>query len=84
MKYEYNTVIKWLRSAVVLLTFTRGDNIERVMRCTLLPDRLPFAYRNVLPADNEEATATISVGDVDVASWRTFQLENVISIASVE
>lgn len=70
-----------LRSRVCVVTFTKRDGTERVMRCTLKPEYLPVATTK--PQVREEKTArkvnpnTVSVWDLDKNAWRGFALDSI-------
>ncbi len=81
MKYDYNSLVEQLRSAVLTVTFEKVDGTERVMRCTLLPQYLPEEFKAKAPMLTETTPTTISVWDLDVSGWRSFRVDNVRSVA---
>lgn len=81
MKYDYNSLVEKLRSAVVTVTFEKVDGSTRVMQCTLLPQYLPEEYRGKAPMLTETAPQTVSVWDVENGGWRSFRVDSVRNVA---
>jgi len=81
MKYKYNDIIQYLQDAVALVTFTKVDGTERVMRCTLKKEFLPEEYRGKAPMLTETVPVTVSVWDLEASGWRSFRLENVTKVS---
>jgi hypothetical protein len=68
-----------LKSGVCIVTFTKKDGTERVMRCTqdmdyLANSNLPLGTG--LPYTNEQ----VRVFDLEKAEWRSFLRNSVISL----
>ncbi len=67
----------------IKITFTKKDGTERVMRCTLDPNKLPVHETNTAnPIDFPEtkrkvSTDTMAVFDLDVQGWRSFTKKSV-------
>lgn len=67
----------------IKITFTKKDGTERVMRCTLDPNKLPVHETNTdNPIDFPEtkrkvSTDTMAVFDLDVQGWRSFTKKSV-------
>lgn len=75
--------MRLLRDNICIVTFTKRDGTERVMRCTLKSDYLPKVSVEI----NSEAKPvrktnlnTVSVWDMDKGAWRGFALDSVKEI----
>ena len=72
-----------MREQEIKITFTKKDGTERVMRCTLDPNKLPVHETNTdNPIDFPEtkrkvSTETMAVFDRDVQGWRSFTKKSV-------
>ena len=72
-----------LHEQEIKITFTKKDGTERVMRCTLDPNKLPVHETNTdNPIDFPEtkrkvSTETMAVFDLDVQGWRSFTKKSV-------
>ncbi len=80
--------VKMLRDHICVVTFTKRDGTERVMRCTLKSDHLP---ENSSTESSQEvltqhkpvrkiSTNMVSVWDMDKNAWRGFLLETIKNI----
>ena len=73
---------KWLKDVMsvteVTVTFTKLDGTERVMRCTLQPEKLPVVEltEGVKPRKETVSTKAIRVFDLDKQEWRSFTVKN--------
>jgi len=68
-----------LHESVCSVTFIKSDGTERVMQCTLLPERLPFREDTNLSKPKPKRTPmNIVVWDLEKSDWRSFNLKNVI------
>ena len=80
--------MRLLRDNICVVTFTKRDGTERVMRCTLKSEYLPK-----IPAGNfgeitevksktikKPSETSISVWDMDKSAWRGFTLDSVKEI----
>jgi len=82
-KDKRNEYDKVLHNNICVVTFTKRDGTERVMRCTLKTEHLP-----VLPVveftaaktPRKQSDTTISVWDLDKSAWRSFAVDSVKSI----
>jgi hypothetical protein len=72
-----------LRNNICVVTFTKRDGTERIMRCTLKSDLLPT------PATTKPITEvkvrktnpnTLAVWDLDKSAWRGFSVEQIKEI----
>jgi hypothetical protein len=83
---EWNTFAIWinelLRTTEVLITFTKKDGSERVMRCTLNPDVLPKKEINEERTSRKISTTSIPVFDLDTQAWRSFTVRSVKNVYS--
>ncbi len=72
-----------LRQRDVLVTFTKKDGSQRVMRCTLRPEALPemITESTRTSVGRRESDNTIAVWDLDLGAWRSFRLDSVVEIA---
>ena len=72
-----------MREQEIKITFTKKDGTERVMRCTLDPNKLPVHETNTdNPIDFPEtkrkvSTETMAVFDLDAQGWRSFTKKSV-------
>jgi hypothetical protein len=75
-----------MREQEIKITFTKKDGTERVMRCTLDPNKLPVHETNTdNPIDFPEtkrkvSTETMAVFDLDVQAWRSFTKKSVTCV----
>ena len=69
-----------LRNQELTITFTKKDGTERVMRCTLDPNRLPVHEGKETAASRKISNETIAVFDLDAQGWRSFTKKSVKSI----
>lgn len=85
---EYMTL---LRDNICVVTFTKQDGTERVMRCTLKSEHLPKTpvtevvsepnWGNVSPKTYRKINLqTVSVWDLDKSAWRCFKIDSVKQI----
>ena len=82
-----NEIQSLLKQGLCEVTFTKVDGTVRTMPCTLREDLLP-------PAKHEDPLSTKKVREVNEAvmvayctdkqAWRSFRVENVISIETKE
>jgi len=67
------------------VTFTKLDGSTRVMQCTADPSRIPEAHRpsstpKVVKNSDPDKPLTMSVYLPEEATWRSFRVNNVVSI----
>lgn len=79
MTFNRNELIEKLGAANAVVTFTKKDGSERVMKCTL--------QESVVPAATTTATTVkkvndqvLAVWDIDKSAWRSFRLDSVKSV----
>jgi hypothetical protein len=79
----FNRLQEILREQEIKITFTKKDGTERVMRCTLDPNKLPVHETNTdnpidfLETKRKVSTETMAVFDLDVQGWRSFTKKSV-------
>ena len=72
-----------MREQEIKITFTKKGGTERVMRCTLDPNKLPVHETNTdnpinFPETKRKvSTETMAVFDLDVQGWRSFTKKSV-------
>ena len=78
-KKEKEWLLSLLRSEIVELTFTKKDGTERIMKCTLAEQKIPYenAPKGVERKKSEEAVA---VFDLENQSWRSFRWDSLKNI----
>jgi len=83
--------VKMLRDHICVVTFTKRDGTERVMRCTLKTEHLPTPtlHGNLdekllelkkTKIFRKPSETSISVWDMDKNAWRGFLLETIKNI----
>lgn len=81
-KYKREDVIQKLQRGVVRVNFTKKDGDTRDMKCTLLSSLIPQEMQP--KSDTKKITdSTIRVYDIDAQGWRSFIVENIISVDSL-
>lgn len=61
-----------------VVTFKKKDGTTRKMKCTRNPSLIPEEHHP--KTESEESTNTIRVFDLEKQEWRSFIVENVMSI----
>jgi hypothetical protein len=80
---------EWLRKVLIdsiaTITFTKVNGEQRVMKCTLqeqfLPSQVDLEEAIQKKKPNEE---TMSVWDLEARAWRSFRIENLISVEVID
>ena len=80
---------EWLRKVLIdsiaTITFTKVNGDQRVMKCTLqeqfLPSQVDLEEAIQKKKPNEE---TMSVWDLEARAWRSFRIENLISVEVID
>ncbi len=73
----------WLKSMLQMgpatITFTKVDGTQRVMKCTLEPEKLPPVVIKEGAKTRKETTSTkaLRVFDLEKKEWRSFTIKNV-------
>ena len=74
-------IIDQLQKETVFLVFKKKDSEElRTMRGTLKKDLIPEKESSKIKSDRKFSDAVIRVWDLDKNAWRSFIIENLISI----
>lgn len=77
---------EWLRKIliddVVKVTFTKVSGDKRVMKCTLQEQFLPAQVdlEETIQKKREKSDTNMSVWDIEAKGWRSFRIENLISV----
>jgi len=70
-----------LKSEVVTLTFTKKDGTERVMKCTLSENVIPFDVLDAVSDKNHKKSVEAqSVYDLEAEGWRSFRWDSLKKI----
>lgn len=80
---ERKNVLKALLKSHCEVTFTKVDGSIRTMPCTLRIDSIPVANLPIIKEDSRQKkdnVETVSVWCLDKQSWRSFKIQNIISI----
>ena len=72
-----------LREGAVKVTFTKVDNTERVMRCTLSDKLIPEEKIPVGKFISNNYDDVIRVYDLDKSDWRSFRVNSIISTEKI-
>jgi hypothetical protein len=78
--YQRDALLNDLRQNVVEIHFTKANGEDRVMRCTLLPGKLPPQYVNEEKEERDfhaKNQDTIAVWDIQKGGWRSFRIDSV-------
>jgi hypothetical protein len=71
----------WLKGMLVssegVVTFTKADGTERVMKCTLNPEQLPKVEIKEDAKPRKESTTSMRVFDLEKNEWRSFTIKKV-------
>ena len=80
--FDYDKIVKQLRSGVIQVTFNKVDGEKRVMPCTLMAEYMPSWSDN--KADQIENfsvnKSVIRAFAIDKQAWRSFRVDNVTQI----
>jgi len=81
MKMTKDKITETLRNNVKVVTFTKADGTERVMKCTLMPEHLPEQVSVPEPgvehAVRKQNDNVCSVWDIEKEGWRSFRVDSV-------
>lgn len=79
---DRETILDWLRSGVVKISFEKKDGTERVMMCTLAQDKIP---EDKLPKGTGQSSNddVQKVFDVEKQDWRSFRWDSLKSFDNV-
>ena len=78
---DWDKFTEWLKGMLTVsegvVTFTKSDGTERVMKCTLVPDQLPKVEIKEDATPRKESTTTMRVFDLEKNEWRSFTIKKV-------
>jgi hypothetical protein len=78
---DWDKFSEWLKDMLVIsegvVTFTKSDGTERVMKCTLVPDQLPKVEIKEDAKPRKESTTSMRVFDLEKKEWRSFTIKKV-------
>jgi hypothetical protein len=78
-----NDYLTMLRDNICVVTFTKRDGTERIMRCTLKSDLLPAPVATKPTTEvkvRKTNPDTLAVWDLDKNAWRGFSVEQIKEI----
>jgi hypothetical protein len=78
---DWDKFTEWLKGMLAvsegIVTFTKSDGTERVMKCTLVPDQLPKVEIKEDAKPRKESTTSMRVFDLEKNEWRSFTIKKV-------
>jgi len=78
---DWDKFTEWLKGMLTvsegIVTFTKSDGTERVMKCTLVPDQLPKVEIKEGAKPRKESTTSMRVFDLEKNEWRSFTIKKV-------
>jgi hypothetical protein len=78
---DWDKFTKWLKGMLTvsegIVTFTKSDGTERVMKCTLVPEQLPKVELKEDAKPRKESTTSMRVFDLEKNEWRSFTIKKV-------
>ena len=66
-----------LRNQELTIIFTKKDGTDRVMRCTLDPNKLPIKENTETTSQRKTNNETMAVFDLEAQGWRSFTKKSV-------
>lgn len=82
---DWNMFDLWLRETLtthpVVVKFTKKDETERIMNCTLYPPRLPPVVIDESKTPRKVSPNVIRVFDLDLDEWRSIIPRSVKSVS---
>lgn len=76
MKTQYQ---QQLFANICVVTFTKKDGSQRVMRCTLLPEVMNDNSLQPTGSGGVANENQVRCIDVDIMAWRSFTVDSVVS-----
>lgn len=78
--YTLQTLVETLQSNVATIVFTKVNGDQRIMKCTLIPEKITKPVRTA--EDNLIFTSNnnIVVWDLDKEDWRSFKFDRITSV----
>lgn len=81
---DWDTFSHWLKGVLKVsdgtITFIKKDGTERVMNCTLNPEKLPKQEITEGKKERRKNNDTMAVYDIDANGWRSFTIKSVKSV----
>ena len=78
---DWDKFTEWLKGMLQvsegIVTFTKADGSERVIKCTLHPDQLPKVELKENKKPIKENSDYLRVFDLDKNEWRSFTIKKV-------
>lgn len=78
---DWDKFTEWLKGMLAVsegvVTFTKSDGTERVMKCTLVPEQLPKVEIKEDAKPRKESTTSMRVFDLEKNEWRSFTIKKV-------
>ena len=78
---DWDKFTEWLKGMLTvsegIVTFTKSDGTERVMKCTLVPEQLPKVEIKEDAKPRKESTTSMRVFDLEKNEWRSFTIKKV-------
>lgn len=68
-----------LRNFVAVITFTKKDGTERVMKCTLKQD-IAIPHERKTERVKEPKDDLLPVWDIETGAWRTITIPNILTV----
>jgi hypothetical protein len=77
------SVAELARENVIRVTFTKSDGTERIMVCSLMDQYLPPIMEDAetITKDNPNVLAVM---DLQARSWRSFRINSIIKVETME
>ena len=73
----FDRIKEILRNQELTITFTKKDGTDRVMRCTLDPNKLPIKENTETNSQRKTNNETMAVFDLEAQGWRSFTKKSV-------
>jgi hypothetical protein len=78
---KFSTWLKdMLKIDVATVTFTKKDGTERIMKCTLNPDKLPSSTVTESKKERKVNNDVLAVYDVEAQGWRSFTIKSITKV----
>jgi hypothetical protein len=78
---QRDEIIETLKNGIHTVTFTKVDGTQRTMPCTLDPALLPVVELRESSTQRKTNLETLKVYVTDINQWRSFKIQNLISIS---
>jgi hypothetical protein len=69
-----------IKTGVYSITFKKVDESMRVMKCTLMKDRLPVLDESVERKPRKENDQVLNVWDLEKEDWRSMRIDSVLNV----